>query len=380
MKEDEGMFSVDIEPSVFLTNLPGIIGFYPKGQVVIAALYDVDDIGVLIAPDSRVLSEYAGPMLIKGLEELEASPESIVAAGDFLLEEGCTRADVYIIDESWGIERTSTSVVQGLLDCGLAEVRLAGVSQIAAGEVVTDAKGDIVGIVGDSLMSPGARRLSENGEKICDSYKEFRHRFERGQFKDEEDQETMRRIQERATVTVEPRPLRIGSHNEALKEYFSQFVTAVEDVAEGKRNIDDVLRSEEAGVAIAASLTNVTLRDMSMMMVSSSLRDTATKLWLAAAAVYSGYPRANALACYAISQFAHGNETYAQSALTEAAREAPDHSLTQLLDLAVSSHMISRCIGTIVGAAHEVIRRVYGIKSPRSGGIDPDRGFFGEWD
>ena len=86
----------EIEPSVFLTNLPGIVGFYPRGQVVIAALYrqqveDLIDGKVEFDPTA-----HAGPMLIKDVASMENNPDLVRAAADFLLDEGCTHADVFL--------------------------------------------------------------------------------------------------------------------------------------------------------------------------------------------------------------------------------------------------------------------------------------------
>lgn len=363
MKSDDSMSSVELEPSVFLTNLPGIVGFYPKGHAIITAFFDVDCVEAFAAAGAPFPTDYAGPMMIKDLAELEDRPEAISAAADFLIEEGCTRADVYIIDESWGYVRTTSPIVDGLLEGGLEEVHLAGVGNIAPGEVVTDGDGNIVGIVGDSLLTPSAKNLHASGGKIFDTYEEYRHCFERGQYENAEDERRFADFQLKATNTILPRPFRIGTHNAQLIEYFQDLVDIANSVASGEVDVRTALRDDRAGYVIAASLTNVTLRDMSMMLISSPLQDAISRIWLSSAAVYTGEVRANALSCYAISQFARGIDAYGQTALNEAAKEVPEHSLTQLLDIAVANQIVNRCVGTILNAAHEVIRRVYGAKN-----------------
>lgn len=355
----------EIEPSVFLTNLPGIVGFYPRGQVVIAALYrqqveDLIDGKVEFDPTA-----HAGPMLIKDVASMENNPDLVRAAADFLLDEGCTHADVFIIDESWGIEKDSTPITGWLREGGLYEVRLAGVATIAAGEVVTDEQGEIVGIVGDSLMTDNANLISRQGEQIFKNYEEYRSYFRGGQFHDSKDRALIERLRERATAVEQPRKLKIGSDNPALIEHFDMLKTAVENVADGVMDAHEAVRDENAGYAIAAALTNVTLRDMSMIFITTQLAQSMGEIWREAAIVHRGSLRANALACFAIAKFAAGLENFAQTALDEAAGEQPNHSLTQLLEIAVANQIVPRCVGTILGAAQEVLRRVYKVKMPR---------------
>lgn len=355
----------EIEPSVFLTNLPGIVGFYPRGQVVIAALYrqqveDLIDGKVKFDP-----SAHAGPMLIKDVASMESNPDLVRAAADFLLDEGCTHAEVFIIDESWGIEKDSTPITGWLREGGLHNVRLAGVATIAAGEVVTDEAGEIVGIVGDSLMTENANLISRQGEQIFKNYEEYRRYFRGGQFRDSEDRAQIEKLRERALAVEQPRKLKIGSDNPALIEHFDMLKTVVENVADGVMDAHEAVRDETSGYAIAAALTNVTLRDMSMIFITTQLAQAMGEIWHEAAIVHRGNVRANALACFAIAKFAAGLENYAQTALDEAAGEQPNHSLTQLLEIAVANHIVPRCVGTILSAAQEVLRRVYMVKMPR---------------
>lgn len=355
----------EIEPSVFLTNLPGIVGFYPRGQVVIAALYrrQAEQIGRgEIEMDS---SSHAGPMLIKDVATMESDPELVRAAADFLLDEGCTHADVFIIDESWGIEKDSTPIVGWLREGGLHEVRLAGVASIAAGEVVTDERGEIIGIVGDSLMTTNADLLSRHGEKIFSSYQEYRDYFRGGQFEDGADRGVIESLRERALMIDQPRTLKIGSDNAALVEHFDVLKSTVESVATGIVDAHDAVRDDTSGFVIAAALSNVTLRDMSLIFITSPFAHAIGQIWHEAAIVHRGKLRANALACFAIAKFAEGLENFAQTALDEAAREQPNHSLTQLLEIASANQIVPRCVGTILSAAQEVLRRVYKVKSPR---------------
>lgn len=355
----------EIEPSVFLTNLPGIVGFYPRGQVVIAALYRKQVEDLIAGTVECDPASHAGPMLIKDVTSMEQDPDMVRAAADFLLDEGCTHADVFIIDEAWGIEKDSTPITGWLKEGGLHDVRLAGVATISAGEVVTDERGEIVGIVGDSLMTANADLISRQGEKIFATYEEYRSYFRGGQFHDAEDRAHIETLRERATVVERPRTLKIGSDNAALIEHFDMLKRAVEDVADGVINAHEAVRDDSSGYAIAAALTNVTLRDMSMIFITSQLAQAMAEIWREAAIVHRGNLRANALACFAIAKFAGGLENFAQTALDEATREQPNHSLTQLLEIAVANQIVPRCIGTILSAAQEVLRRVYKVKMPR---------------
>ena len=72
--------------------------------------------------------------------------------------------------------------------------------------------------------------------------------------------------------------------------------TAVENVADGVMDAHEAVRDENAGYAIAAALTNVTLRDMSMIFITTQLAQSMGEIWREAAIVHRGSLRANALA------------------------------------------------------------------------------------
>lgn len=354
-----------IEPSVFLTNLPGIVGFYPRGQVVIAALYDRAAAGSEGGTIELEPARIAGPMLIKDLRAMESKPELVSEAADFLLDEGCGQVDIFIIDESWGVERDSTPIVEWLHDGGIEEIRLAGVARIAAGEVITDHRGEIVGIVGDSLLTETASLISEHGEKIFSTYAEYCNSFLGNQFRDEADRKLIETFRERAIATDGPRHLRVGSDNAALIEHFNRLRGTVERVACGDTDAAAAVRDAVGGYAIAMALTNLALRDMSITLITSSQSKAIGEIWREAASVHRGKLRANALACFAIAKFAEGLDNYAYTALKEADREEPGHSLTRLLEIAAANRLVSKCVSTVLGASDEVVRRVYKVRAPR---------------
>lgn len=358
----------DLDPSVFLTNLPSIIGFQPNGHVVIVA--------TTAQGHNSYYRSISGSIVVKELSAFAEIPELAESVAQVLGRDGHNVADIYIVDGEWGYTIDSSPLVPALWDVGFEQVRLSGTAAVAAGEVITDAGGEIVGIVGDSLLATKARWYQDAPHQAAKSGNPSREsaagtglyepeqRFDPRTLSADETQD-LSRLRQRARRTIEPVPYRVGTHNAELIEHFENIVHACAQVASKQARAEELVRSATFGYSLCVALTNLALRDLTLALVAAAAQEPMTQLWLSAAELHPGEVRANALACYAIAQLHQGQPTRGIDALYTVSTEMPEHSLTKLLRIAVINDVVPRCLDTLLDVAGELVAELYHGDQPQ---------------
>lgn len=340
-----------------LTNLPGLLGYYPRESLV------------LVFGD-RFLCE-PGPVLVRGIDGADVDAVRL-AAGD-MAAEGHERADVYVISEAWpgdgggdggGLRRRCDGIVAALEDFDIDVVQFAGVDAVYAGASVIDADGYVLGVLGDPAVSWASEKLHSSGEAIAANVESLRERFRpepaglriaAGEALRRADDDV--RGLRRAGGGAGPETM------ELVREHHLEWLSLVGAVDRGDISVDDALTEPMHLRTLARPLVSLLLRDLTMCEILGDAEDTVRALWLGCARIFRGTARANALACYAIDRHVHGNATIARAALDAALLTDPGHSLSQLLLVAMTS-----------GRGEEALRSMLEATTAIRGEVHPEDG------
>lgn len=336
------------DPAENLTNLPGLLGHYPSGTLILLARAEGD-----AAP---------GPLLVRELDDVDGFLAAIDSAAPMMSGEGHDCADVLVVDERWpdcvgGSVPDGADVADALMAGGLQPVTYAGVRAIRPGEPVRDWRGAVIGEVGDPVSSWAAGKLYDSGEMIAADRDELRARFRpQGDDPGGEAAEALRR------ASGDVRRLRKGIDGDGVAEvrrYHGQWERLVAAVDDGDVLVDEALADPGNLRVLARPLVSLLLRDMTMTAVMCESAPTARVLWLRCAQLFRGTARSNALACYAIDRFVNGSPAAADAALTEALETDPEHSLSRLLRTATMSGNGRMAVQSMLEAADAVFGAVY---------------------
>lgn len=327
------------DPADFLTNLPGLLGYYPTESLV------------LVVGD-RFLSG-PGPVLVRPLDD-DISGALDCAAGD-MAEEGHERADVYVVSESWGrvtgtapgdpgpAGAAADAAAEVLGRHGLHLGGIAGVARLRPGAEVTDFDGEPLGRLGEPAACWASGLLHRAGEIIAPDADALAERFRpdppetriaaaEAQRRARDDVRRTGRDRAGAGATAGG-----AAPVEAVRAQHLEWIRLVDAVDCGDVAVEDALSDVGNLTVLARPLISLLLRDVTMCEILGDAADTVRVLWLGCARLFRGTARANALACYAIDRYLNGNAGIAKAALDAALDTDPGHSLSQLLYRAMAS-------------------------------------------
>lgn len=348
------------DPVDYLTNVPGLIGFYPSESLVLVIRDGDDDPGPLLVRDLPGDADDA----VSSAELHEA----VAVAAEQMSDDGYAAADVYVISRRWargadGMPWWST-ILGALADGGLAPNIFAGAAAVRAGEKIIGLGGGVFGVVGDPSGSAAARLLHAAGEHIAARSGDLRDRFrpEPAGLRVAAG-EALRRAGDdvigirRAGGGVD------GAELDDVRRYHLTWLMLVEAVHRGDVTVEEALGNPEHLRTLARPLVSLLLRDMAMGSVLDESEPTVRALWLGCARLFRGTARANALACYAMDRQMFGSPSVARAALDAALETDPTHSLSMLLGAAFAS-----------GRSDIAIRSMLEATAAFTGDVLPDDG------
>ncbi|MEJ6019560.1 DUF4192 domain-containing protein [Corynebacterium sp. H113] len=345
------------DPIAFLTNIPGLIGYYPAGEILVfGSTWEV-----VAGPESVTEHLRPGPLLVRPLCGDESLVDHLIDVAVTLSREGHNRVDIFVVEDGWGGAMGVAPDKETLDDIfhphDISVAGYYGVQELYQGELVTDRDGNAIGEVGCVSVSPSALEYTRAGETIAPSIDEVLDRFA-------EDTVPRRELAARALQLARadvrrPTRLRLGKHNQTLAVFFTEWQELIDEIRSGTRSLDQVFDDEASLRVIARCLDNVILRDMTLTALADDTADTARDVWLQCARVFAGTARANALACYALDRFHAGMSLIAQAALFVAMETDPEHSLTRLLEQALFAHIMGDALQTMVETAESVVDSVF---------------------
>lgn len=337
------------DPVDFLTNLPGLLGYYP------------DESLVLVFGD-RHLRE-PGPVLVRRFDGADVDAVRL-AAGE-MAAEGHERADVYVVSESWcgvpdGRRLRFPGIASALGDFGIEVVQFAGVEVLRAGADVLDPDGHPLGMLGEPAVSWASGKLHESGEAIAANVETLRERFrpEPAGLRIAAG-EALRRADDDVRGIRRAGGLPGPDAMAQVREHHLEWLSLVDAVDRGDVSAEDALTEPMHLRTLARPLVSLLLRDLTMCEILGGTEEAVRALWLGCARIFRGSARANALACYAIDRHVHGNPTIARAALDAALQTDPGHSLSQLLMAAMTSGRGDEALRSMLEATSAILGEVH---------------------
>lgn len=351
-----GMVRMMADPSDVMTNIPGILGYYPKSHIVLVTG------GIETDPRTGLIVPFLGPMAVCKADVPPTLNHEINDLADHIREFGCSCVSMFVVDQRWGstehtdIASTASDYAKELAGQGISMDQVVGVSEIFEGEPITDIDCELVGIVGKPNDSRAARRLHSRGEVIAGSEEVLLRRFAPVEDLSAEKWKHLAEAEQLAyRDVVNPTPISIDRKDVRLREYHDQWLELVEQLDCGNLMLSDVFESAAHARIVARMQSDVILRDMMIAHIDGPQAETIRALWLATMQHFRGFIRCNALACYAIDRINRGATNVAKWALRASDEEIPEHSLTCLLEMAMSAGIEDKCLETIKQAAQEVV-------------------------
>ncbi len=323
MRDDTRPIDIPADPAAALTNLPGLLGHHISehlvllqrgpgarpGPILMRTLAGVDDLVDLFHRTGALLDPYDGPL------------------------------DILVISRSWPRGLPEEEAVRAALGPEVVVGGYAGVAAIAAGEPVTLRDGTPAGVVQDPALSWTALALSQAGEAISPDLAALDARFtpedDPGRTGPAAEALDLAR---RDIARLAARYRSIGEEGAArqLLTWYDDWDRLLRDLRDRGAGIDEVLGRVGDLRVLARALINLTVRDLTIDVIACADAPLARVLWLECARLFTGTARANALACYALDRWFHGCPGIAERALDAARAADPEHTLTALLDRAIS--------------------------------------------
>lgn len=336
--------------STFITDIPAVLCYHPREKLIMALSEE--------AP-----FEKSGPLLVRQLELKPGEAHRNIVEAVSMFAPDFPRVHVFFISARWEVDQCGIDVEclrDDLTAVGAVPGLVAGTPAIRGGEALTDSGGAVVCRLGDPVVGRAGRALGEVGEIICLDEFEMFNRFRAGEF---DDVDAGRSVQ----AEVEREGLRIDRNERSTEEklqrrraWIQDWEGCIDQMVDGRESVMDLLADRAILRTVARTFCDLTVRDMTFHMVVDSRRAEAMRtIWLHAARCFSGTYRANALACYALDREANGCTGLAVAALKEAGNECPGHSLTQLLEGAISAGCGSMAVGTMVEASLEIAEAIW---------------------
>lgn len=330
-------------PSTILTNLPGILGYYPTDSLVFVCLYDSTD---TTQPDSDSVTTTMtiGPVFRLDILEMHRIPdiadamESVApdlvmmfvvtsnrsglaeALPDYLMH--AVSCEMMPVLGCWCVDEISTGVKYTLL-FGNEEFHKLGLDGVfSQGSPFRD------GTVGEITESVTMRELVKAGElpelTRAEAYSFF----------------------DRTTKALEPmtiyklneltgiRANQLGelvSNNAHMMDEARQALLCRLKECEGF-SAEELMEDEDAIEFFGTYFRVLRLRDV-IIMASFGMEDTVRNISLAVARTLPDQARANALCCYALCVLGSPTSHRLMPALSAAQKEEPGHRLSQLMTL-----------------------------------------------
>ncbi|MFD5867103.1 DUF4192 domain-containing protein [Corynebacterium sp. NPDC060344] len=338
------------DPADFLTNLPGLLGYYPcESLVLVFGDRDLDE---------------PGPVLVRQLGDDDVDARAVRMAADAMADEGHERVDVYVIADSWAgteqeLERRFGYIESALESADLRVVEFAGVRALRAGEQVWSIDGFGIGTLGEPAASWASGHLHCSGEAISPDIDAMRERF----------------LPEPAACRItagealrraggDVHGVRAGglpgpAAMEQVREFHLEWLALVDAVDRGDVSVEDALGAPDHLRTLARPLVSLLLRDLTMCEILGPSADTVRVLWLGCGRLFRGSARSNALACYAIDRYLHGNASIAKAALDAAVDTDPEHSLSNLLFAAMASGRGDEALRSMLEATTAILGEVH---------------------
>lgn len=352
-----GLLGMMVEPSKVVTSIPGIIGYYPDGHIVLVTG------GIGNNPHTGIDMPFLGPVAVCKSNVPGQLDQRIEDIAEFIRDYGCEFLAVYVVDRRWGTEDHAEIVTiaedyaQELAKHGLGIESIFGVSEIFPGEPITNVGHELMGIVETPSNTMAAQRLYDAGETIVGSEEETNRRFEPLTDIPLSQQRILDEASAAAWIDVHvPQAIALDNSDGRLGGFYAEWLDTVKALHRGDLTLDALFQDEQHTRVVLRMLENVILRDMMIAHIDGELADTVRELWLVAIQLFRGEIRCNALTCYAIDRINVGATNVANRALWASEEEDPHHSLTGLLLIAIGSGIEDRCLETIKRAAQHVIR------------------------
>ncbi len=337
------------DPVDFLTNLPGLLGYYP------------DESLVLVFGDREFVEP--GPLLVR---ELDGNEEDAVAmAAEEMALEGHGWADAYVISERWPAELRDggtrfAGIAPELARAGIDVGVFAGVARLRAGAEVVDSDGRSLGPLGEPAASWASRKLHGTGEAIAANADAMRERFrpEPAGFRIGAG-EALRAAHEDVRGARRAGGLPGAKAMTRVRQFHLEWLELIDAVDRGDICVEEALTDPGHLRTLARPLASLLLRDLTMCEILGPAGETARAMWLGCARLFRGTARANALACYAIDRQVHGNPGIARAALDAALETDPEHSLSQLLFAAMASGRGEEALRSMLRATSAILDEVH---------------------
>lgn len=343
----EGPPPIDLtDPASCLTNLPGLLGFHPRGRLIAVVHGGGRDAGPILTrpapPPERV------PMhLAAGLAE--------VRGGD-----GARPwVDVFLVDRSWPAAAARRAEVAAAARLAGHRLRTwAGAARVAAGVPLRDDRGAVLGVLGDPAASAAARHLAAAGEAIAAGPGALAERFAPDPAAAAAGAAALAEVRaEWAGLLAAERPEQTLRRRRA---WLADWEGLVAEVAAGRLGIGEVLGEVDRLRVLARALVDLTVRDTTMCAIGDEREPVARALWLAAAGAFEGEPRAHALAIYGLDRYARGCPAVADAALAAAEEAHPGHSLSALLRRAIDAGRGSMAVRSMTSTSRELAEALRG--------------------
>ncbi|MBV7295311.1 DUF4192 domain-containing protein [Corynebacterium sp. TAE3-ERU12] len=348
----------DLDTIAFFTNLPGYLGFHPSNIVAMLMRTEASN---PTGPYGAYHPEqtFKAALLIRNLDKPDELADDI---RNVLVEDTDVEwVDFFFISPEWAHPVTTTlgeDLAAVVRTAGVKLGVVAGVAAISPGTEIYTPDGCMVGWVGDPAQSCSALALAQSGEAIAPDFAALAQRFEPDPFAPQElIQDVVAQVQAQWQEI-----LRTEVPQETWRRrqrWWRQWNNLVDAIDAGKRPICDILSDREAIEIVAQSLCDLTIRDMTMSVISDYDREPVVRaIWLAAGRCLGGELRAHALACYALDRYAMGSYTAAQYALEAAAQTFPGHNLSSLLSRAINTGQGDMAVSTMLSTSYELIKEM----------------------
>ncbi|WP_151548717.1 MULTISPECIES: DUF4192 domain-containing protein [Corynebacterium] len=345
-------------PGSFLASIPATLGFFPHDSLVLAGFHVSAP-----QPGQTTATVTSGPIArlsLSDLERIDAISETLGALDSdfflgFIVRQGSSQEIAQRVDEH----------------CRDAQIPLGAVwstYEIAAGEQVR------LEFVSDSVaaISSWKRHLRDDVIPPLERTSSMRELIARGEELPELDRESFLEQFRRDTETISEEQSRLWSwalENKVMDLYDSaekdsapyalveDFFAAL-DRLPAETTVEEIKEDLAFLELLGSCLADRTLRDMAIVAVGNATSMVLYRALQAAAHVFSGSIRANALSLLALEAAARQWMTVVPAALSCAQEEEQGHTLAQLLFNAYMHGLITDSVTACTEAAEQLCSNV----------------------
>lgn len=338
--------------STFITDIPGVLCYHPKEKLIIA-----------LSEAGHVRT--SGPLLVRELDLTPAETHRTIVEAVSMMVPDYPHIHLFFVSSQWESDQCGLNIQclrENLIAAGAVPGLIAGTSAIRGGEVLTGPDGTVMCRLGDPAVGTTGLALGQIGEIISSNESEMFTRFRAGEFDDSNAGGSVQAEVEREGLRIDRNERDPLEKLNRRREWIRDWETCIDRMVDSAESVEDLLAGRSTLQAVARTFCDLTVRDMTFHMITDRRRAEAMRtVWLYASRCFSGAYRANALACYALDRESNGCTGLAVAALKEARVECPEHSLTQLLDSAISAGCGAMAVGTMVKASLEISEAIWTV-------------------